>query len=95
MKVTVKLFANFRAAAGSNLVEIEGASDLGSLFEALAKKFGKKLSQQLYADGKELRDSVKVLVNGEVAEAREPGTPLKDGDQVTIFPPVSGGLREC
>ena len=95
MKVTVKLFANFREAAGKNLVEVDNAADLGALFEELARRFGKNFSRQLYSSGKELRDSVKVLINGEVTEARKLRTPLKDGDQVTIFPPVSGGVREC
>ena len=93
MKVTVKLFANFREAAGTGQVEVEGAADLGALFEALALRFGKKFSHQLYsAESKELRDYVKVLINDKAAEAKEPKTALRDGDQVTIFPPFSGGI---
>lgn len=93
VKVTVKLFANFREAAGRGQVEVEGVADLGSLFNELVRKFGKKFSHQLYSPERELRDSVKILINGKVAEAKELGTALKDGDLVTIFPPVSGGSR--
>jgi len=95
VKVVVKLFANFKEAAGSGQVEVEGVADLGALFEELARRFGKKFSRQIYSSGKEPRGYVKVLVNGEVFEAKDSRTALHDGDVVTIFPPVSGGIREC
>ncbi len=93
MAVTVKFFANFREAAGKSQVEIEGVGDLNSLFGELVHRFGKKLDHQLYsAETKGLRETVNVLVNGRFVDlSKRAKSPLKDGDVVAIFPPVSGG----
>ncbi len=93
MAITVKFFANFREAAGQSQAEVDGVADLGSLFEELSRRFGRKLAHQLYSgEARELRDSVHVLINGRFVDpAKRPRSPLKSGDVVAIFPPVSGG----
>jgi molybdopterin synthase sulfur carrier subunit len=89
--VTVKLFANFREAAGVDKTVVEGAADIASLLKALVAKFGDDLRRNLF-DGEKLRDTVNILLNGKSVELHEGlNTKLKDGDVVAIFPPVSGG----
>ncbi|WP_456329971.1 ubiquitin-like small modifier protein 1 [Archaeoglobus sp.] len=83
----VKLFANFREAAGVKEVEVE-ASSVGELLENLVKKFP-KLESLFYEKGR-LRDYVNVMVNGRNVRG-ELNYPLKDDDEVAVFPPVSGG----
>ncbi len=91
MAITVRLFANFREAAGEKQAQVEGAKDVASLLDELVSKFGDPLSEQLYSPGaRELRNTVNILVNG-VSARQGVETPLKDGDEVAIFPPVSGG----
>jgi molybdopterin synthase sulfur carrier subunit len=93
MAITVKFFANFREVIGEKQATVESAKDIGALLEELVGKFGEKLSGQLYEpETKKLRGTVNILVNGRGANLlKGPDTPLKDGDVVAIFPPVSGG----
>jgi adenylyltransferase/sulfurtransferase len=91
MAVTVKLFANFREAAGKNQIEIQ-ADDIKTLLDKLTKIGGAKLAEQLYTKNGKLRDTVHILVNGRgINLLKGLNTRLKDGDTVAIFPPVSGG----
>ena len=91
MVVIVKLYANFRMAAGVDKVEINGAGDVFELLKALAAKFGKGLAKELF-EGKRPRSSVNLMVNGRGADLKsELHKKLTDGDTVMIFPPVSGG----
>jgi MoaD family protein len=74
------------------LSEIElRATTLSDLLEGLKERFGRKMASALGPKGSE-RDRIVVLVNGRntgglpVEEVR-----FKDGDDVAVFPPVSGG----
>ncbi len=93
MTITVKFFAEFREATGKRQENIEGVSDAASLLEELVRRFGEKLAKLLYSpDRQKLRKTVNILVNGRrISASQGLKTPLKDGDVVAIFPPVSGG----
>ncbi len=96
MKVIVKFFANFREATGKGQDSIEGVKNIASLFDELVNRFGDKLAEQLYYPGtQEFREAVTILMNGRgLTLPHDIGTPLKDGDVVAIFPPVSGGKTD-
>lgn len=89
MRIDVRLFANFREAAGCGSLELDVDGD--EVRDALRDLFEDYPDIRRYAevDG-ELRRSVRVLVNGELAE---PDTALNEGDELALLPPVSGGLR--
>jgi molybdopterin synthase sulfur carrier subunit len=93
MGIIVKFFASFREAVGRGQEDIEGVKDVASLLDELVHRFGEKLAEHLYHSGtRELRKTVNILVNGRGLNLPyELDTPLKDGDVVAIFPPVSGG----
>lgn len=80
MKVTVKFFALGRELVGDNSlnIELENGNSVQSLIDVL-KRQHPKLG--------ELK-SFLVAVNMEYADSQ---TSLKDGDEVAIIPPVSGG----
>lgn len=81
MKVTLRYFAAVREAIGESTEtrEIAPGSTAGSLMDALARD---------YAIVAGARRSIMVMVNQVYAE---PAQPLRDGDEVALIPPVSGG----
>ena len=75
----VRLFAALREIAGESHVEATGHT-VGDVVEELSTRFGERFAQ-IAAVGS-------FVVNGERA-ARD--TPIADGDEVALLPPVSGG----
>jgi MoaD family protein len=81
MKIVVKYFALFRDIAGTDqdtVVIAEGLS-VSELLETIRTK---------YPDMEKTKRDVLVSVNRNFATHE---VKLKDGDEVAIFPPVSGG----
>jgi MoaD family protein len=67
------------------------ARDLPDLLEKLGDEFGDKLDAMLKEFYKD-PDRLVILVNGKNADpGRSNSVALVDGDEVSIFPPVSGG----
>ena len=93
MAITVKFFASFREVFGKSQVSVPVTKDVRALLDKLVEEIGSKLSEQFYEPGThKLRDTVNILVNGRgISLLNGLNTPLKDGDTVAIFPPVSGG----
>lgn len=78
-------FASLRERLGVGAEEIElppAASDVGGLLEHLRTRGGS------WADALAPERAVLVAVNQEMARD---STPLEDGDEVGVFPPVTGG----
>ena len=83
--VTVLYFARLREALGRAREELalpESVIDLSGLREVLVSRGG--------AWAQELNGSrgIRAAVNQEVAAG---DTPVKDGDEIAFFPPVTGG----
>jgi molybdopterin synthase sulfur carrier subunit len=83
--ITVVYLARLREAFGVTREKIEspeGVATVGALREWLAARGGTWASE--LAPGR----AVRVAVNHEVATA---DTPIRAGDEVALFPPVTGG----
>lgn len=91
MTLKVLLFANYREIAGSKDVIIDSRpATVQDVVDDLTGQFP-GLIPLLYLDG-ELKKYVNILVDG--VSIKETGgliTPVKDGNEIKIFPPVSGG----
>jgi sulfur-carrier protein len=81
MKVTVQLFARARDLAGTGRVELEvpAAASVADLKQSLAEQF---------PQFSRLVPNLLVAVGTSYADDR---TILSEGDEVSCFPPVSGG----
>jgi molybdopterin converting factor subunit 1 len=79
MTVSVRLFAALRELAGASRVEASG-STAGELADALSAEHGERFAAIAAVSS--------FVVNGERAERH---TPVAEGDEVAILPPVSGG----
>ncbi|HMK45535.1 MAG TPA: ubiquitin-like small modifier protein 1 [Methanocella sp.] len=91
MTIKFKLFANFREATKQKDVEVSPADDTaGAAIRGLVSKYP-SLEPLLYQDGK-LKPYVNVLLNGESLKGEgRIKAKVKDGDEIALFPPVSGG----
>jgi molybdopterin synthase sulfur carrier subunit len=77
--VKVRLFAALREIAGESHVEATGRT-VGDVVDDLSGRFGDRFAQ--------IAEVGSFVVNGERA-ARN--TPIAEGDEVALLPPVSGG----
>ena len=80
-RVTVRLFAALRELAGSSSVQAEGAT-VGVVVVALSAGFGVGFAAIARVGS--------AVVEGERADA---ATPLSEGQELALLPPVSGGYR--
>jgi molybdopterin synthase sulfur carrier subunit len=91
-----RLFANLAEAAGTKRAEVDAAAGdtLGDAFEQLLEANPDLEPIVVDSDG-ELREHIRLLHNGEDPFAVGEGfdTVLDAGDQLALFPPVSGGRR--
>jgi len=92
MKVKVKFFAPFRELFGANESEIElrSASNVQELLNLLCDSDERR--EKIFDQFGELRPYVMILKNGQpIQMSGGIQTELEEGDEIAIFPPVSGG----
>ena len=77
----MRFFAQAREAAGCSADQLD-APTLGQLLDAARGRYGAEFAAVL--------EQARVWVNGDEPPAGD-ATPLADGDEVAILPPVSGG----
>jgi len=92
MKVKISYFGHLREKAGlkSEMVDVHSPSTLGDLLEPICRK--RNMLEEVFGTGDQPQTSVNILVNGR--NMRFLGgmvTALKEGDEVSIFPPTGGG----
>lgn len=82
--IDVQYFASVRERLGidSEQVEAAGVTTVAALLDLLAARHGEK-GQRVLKDAR-----VMAAVNQVVAEAQ---APVRSGDEVAFFPPVTGG----
>ncbi|WP_207590974.1 ubiquitin-like small modifier protein 1 [Halomontanus rarus] len=87
-----RLFADLAEHAGDRHVAVDGPGEtVGDALEALLADRPALEDRVLGEDGS-LRSQINVLRNGtDVGQADGLETPLADGDELALFPPVSGG----
>lgn len=81
MKISVKLYASFREIVGAKEQEIEVAE--GTTVQMLLEEYIKRFPKI-----DRFREHVILSVNKEYGH---PNRKLKDGDEISFLPPVSGG----
>ncbi|RLG84795.1 MAG: molybdopterin synthase sulfur carrier subunit [Thermoprotei archaeon] len=88
IKVVVEVFGTLREKLGwrRKVVELKQGATLRSLVETLPDL------REAVTQGGELREGVMIMVNGIHAQLLKGlETPLRNGDEVSVFPPGGGG----
>ncbi|WIV67154.1 ubiquitin-like small modifier protein 1 [Natrialbaceae archaeon AArc-T1-2] len=91
-----KLFADLAEHAGDRhvTVDVDSGETVGDALDALLED-RPALADRVLDDDGELRSQINVLRNGADVGSQEDGleTELDAGDELALFPPVSGGGR--
>jgi len=87
-----KLFADLAEVGGDRRITVdESAETVGDALDALLAD-RPALRDRVLTDGGDVHEHINVLRNGEnVAHADGLDTELDPGDELALFPPVSGG----
>ena len=95
MKVTLHTILGPKQVIGQRLTEIDlpHGSTVEDFLTYLKERWGDKLSTHLFdPDSGTVLPYVRIMVNGQTIQFLEGmETPLKEGDEVLILPPASGG----
>ena len=92
MKIKVIFFAPFRELFGADESEIElnSVSNVKELLNLLCDSDERR--KKMFEQSGELRSYVMILKNGQsIKTLNGVQTELEEGDEIAIFPPVTGG----
>ena len=92
MSVKIRFFARFRELLGSDIMTDVAA---GTMFTSLITTVAEKNPEgytAIFDEKGDFREFVILMKNGkriDIADAAK--TPVTDGDEIAVFPPVAGG----
>ena len=90
--IEIKFLTRFLEITGERTTQIDDVNNISDLIGMLIKKYGEEFKEILWDDKGNLRDYLKVMLNGEdVRDIDGLDTLLKDGDQVVMFQTIAGG----
>ena len=91
MIIRVKAFARFGEVLGKELdLELDAKSDIDGMLSALCAS--RDAHDLIFDESGTIRDYVNILKGGlHIRSLDGVRTALEDGDEVAIFPPVTGG----
>ncbi len=95
MKITLHTILGLANIVGQRQTEIDllQGSTVQDFLSYMRERWGNQLSTHLFdPDSGAVLGYVRIMVNGQAIEFLQGlETPLKEGDEVLILPPVSGG----
>ena len=92
IRVTIKIFAQFRELLKKNKIEmeIENGADIFQVMNSLCSLYN--IRDEIFDKNNEIKEWVKILKNGrQIKFLNGIKTKLEQGDEIALFPPVSGG----
>jgi sulfur-carrier protein len=90
--VDVKFLTRFIDFTGEKTTSVNDADNVSELIDVLCQKYGDEFKEVLLDENGEIRDYLKVMVNGEdIRDLNGIDTPLNDGDEIVMFQTIAGG----
>ena len=90
--VDVKFLTRFIDITGEKTTQVKDVQYISGLIDDLCQKYGDGFKEVLLDDNREIRDYLKVMINGEdIRDLDGLNTPLKDGDEIVMFQTIAGG----
>lgn len=91
--VTVRYYNMLRLYTGleSERVELPEGTEVADTIRLLAERHGAAFAGMLLSSTGEPASHLVVFVNQQLVVAGGPAPPLADGDEVKLFPAISGG----
>jgi molybdopterin synthase sulfur carrier subunit len=90
--IEIKFLTRFLEITGERNTQIDDVNNISDLVDILLQKYGKEFKDLLMDANGNLRDYLKIMINGEdIRDIEGLETPLKDGDQVVMFQTIAGG----
>ena len=91
LTIDIRLFADLAEVVGENEIELSVNSEspkvtVGDAVDSLICEYPELEDRIIDTDG--IRGHINLLVNGDDADT---DTGIDDGDEIGVFPPVSGG----
>ena len=92
MTVKIRFFARFRELFGTDVVtEVQNGTSFTDLVKRIAKKNAEGYAA-IFDDKGSFREFVILMKNGMRIDCADAATtPVADGDEIAVFPPVAGG----
>ena len=90
--VKIKFLARFKDITGEKEVIIDYNGEIANLIEILTEKYDKGFKDSLFNENGELREYMKILINGEdVRNIDGLKTIVTENDEIVIFQTIAGG----
>jgi len=92
MTVKIRFFARFRELFGTDIMtDVVAGMMFTSLITTIAKK-NPEGYDAIFDENGAFREFVILMKNGRRIDIADAGkTPVEDGDEIAVFPPVAGG----
>ena len=94
MEVEVKFYAMLRENAGKKAerIALPPNSSIRDLIDLLVERYGGEFERYIYDREKQVRSYLSYMLNGvNINSLDRFDTALKDGDVLSLLPPVGGG----
>lgn len=89
--VNINFLARFKEITGEKTLEIDYTGDLSGLIDLLINKYGNNFKEALLGKNGEIKDYIKILVNGEDVNSLESDDIIRNDHEIVIFQAIAGG----
>jgi len=91
--IRVKFFAALWEITGEKEVELDGTNmTVREVLQKLIERYGETFKKEIMDNDDKVKDHYVILVNGRnIVFLDGINTKVKDGDLISVFPPVGGG----